>query len=140
MTRTLAILALAAGLASAQPPAPPQEPPEEDASLIPKEYAFNPIQAAREIQVGGFYFKKGNYKAAALRFEEATKWNPQLADAWHRLGEARDKVAEGTRLAKRFDVLERDREAARQAWLKFLELAPQDKRAAAVRRKLGSKP
>ena len=50
----------------AKPPAPPteQEPPEEDESLKPKEYTLNPVQSARELTAGNFYFKKGNYRAA----------------------------------------------------------------------------
>src|SRR5450631_1397946 len=41
-----------------------QEPPEEDAGLKEKEYSFNPLQAQKELTAGGFYYKKGNYKAA----------------------------------------------------------------------------
>jgi hypothetical protein len=57
------------------PPPPPsqeQEPPEEDESLKPKEYSFNPLEAAHDLRVGGYYYKKGNYKAAQRRFSEAT--------------------------------------------------------------------
>src|SRR5579862_1210154 len=67
------------------------EPPEEDDAAKPKEYAFNPLQAEKELQVGEFYMKKGSYGAAVKRFEEATKWNPQLADAYLKLGEAAEK-------------------------------------------------
>ena len=37
-------------------PAPQQEqaPPEEDESLVPKEYSFNPLQAAKELRVGNY--------------------------------------------------------------------------------------
>jgi hypothetical protein len=38
-----------------------QEPEEEDESLKPKEYSFNPLQAEKEVRVGNFYFKKGSY-------------------------------------------------------------------------------
>jgi tetratricopeptide (TPR) repeat protein len=120
----LACAALLCGLAWGQQ-GKPQEPPEEDESLIPKEYSFNPLQAEKELGVGKQYFKKGSYKAAARRFEEATKWNPGLAEAYLRLGEAREKL--------------KDRQAAQQAYAKFLELAPADKRTAAVRKKLGRK-
>ena len=50
-------------------------PPEEDKSLAVREYGFNPVQAQKEIRTGNYYFKKGSYRAAAGRFEEATKWN-----------------------------------------------------------------
>lgn len=100
----------------------PQEPPEEDESLIPQEYSFNPLQAEKELKVGAFYFKKGSYKAAARRFEEAAKWSPGYAEAYLRLGEAREKL--------------KDRQAAREAYKKFLELAPEHQRAAEIKRKL----
>ena len=52
------------------PPAPQeQEPPEEDQSFKPKEYDFNPLQATKEIDAGNYYFKKGQFTAAAGRFE-----------------------------------------------------------------------
>jgi tetratricopeptide (TPR) repeat protein len=103
-----------------------QEPQEEDESLKPKEYSFNPLQAEKEVRVGNFYFKKGSYKAAASRFREAAKWNPGLAEAWLRLGDAEEKL--------------KDRTAAREAYAKYVELAPDDKRTPGVRKKLAKKP
>lgn len=99
-----------------------QAPPEEDESLAPKEYSFNPLQAAKELRVGNYYFKKGNYRAAAQRFQEATKWDGTLADAFLRLGEAREK--------------QHDRKAAAEAYAKYLEVAPDGKDAADVKKRL----
>lgn len=98
-----------------------QEPPEEDESLKPQEYAFNPLQAEKELKIGKFYYKKTSYKAALRRFEEATKWNPSLAEAWLRIAETRVKLHD---------------KGARDAYRKFLELEPQGKQAAEVRKKL----
>ncbi len=103
----------------------PAEPPEEDKSYAPKEYSFNPLQAQKEVQIGNFYFKKGSYQAAANRFLEATKWNPNYAEAYYRLGEACGKL--------------KDRDAARKAYEKFLELEPNTKRAESVRKSLSTK-
>lgn len=120
---------LAGGALLAQQKAPPpktQEPAEEDETLTAKkEYAFNPLQAEKELRTGNYYFKKGSYKAAAGRFQEATKWNPGLAEAYFRLAGAQEKL--------------RDKRAAREAYTKFLELAPNDKRADEVRKKLARK-
>jgi tetratricopeptide (TPR) repeat protein len=102
-----------------------QEPPEEDVGSLPKEYAFNPLQATKDLQIGNYYFKKGSYKAAAKRFEEATKWNPGYADAYLRLAEAKHKL--------------NDKPAEIQAYKKYLEIEPDGKDAAAVRKKVGSK-
>lgn len=130
MTRGLLRIALLAfaGLLPAQQQAPPApaEPPEEDASLKEKEYTLNPLQAEKEYKIGLFYAKKGSWKAAAGRFEEATKWNPALADAYLKLADAADKLNAPDR--------------ARRALEQFLEAAPDDKRAAAVKKRLAAYP
>src|SRR6516162_8006361 len=84
-------------------------PPEEDKSIAVKEYAFNPLQAQKEIRTGNYYFKKGSFRAAAGRFEEATKWNDGEPEAWLRLGEAEEKL--------------KDHKAAYTAYSKYLSLA-----------------
>lgn len=90
----------------------------------PKVYAFNPMQAQKELTIGNFYFKQGKFRAAELRFEEATKWNPGLAEAWLRLGEAGEKQG--------------DADTMRKAFEKYLELDPKSKNADEVRHKLGT--
>lgn len=100
-----------------------QLPPEEDKAAIPEQYAFNPVRSKHEVGVGEFYFKKGDYKAAAGRFMEATKWNDGNADAWLRLGSAEEKM--------------NDARAAREAWEKYLKLASTGKNADEIRKKLG---
>jgi Flp pilus assembly protein TadD len=115
-------LSLAAGMQ--QRPVIEQEPPEEDRSVSEKqEYTFNPLQSAKEMKVGNFYFKKGSYRAAARRFEEATRWDPNNTEAWLRLGESQVKLG--------------DRKAARAAWEKVIELEPEGKHSADLRKKLG---
>lgn len=101
----------------------PQEPPEEDESLKTKEYGFNPLQAAKEVKIGLYYAKKGKNAAAARRFEEALKWDPGSAEAWLALGELREKM--------------KDAAAAKEAYAKYLEVAPDAKNAAAIRKKIG---
>src|SRR5271165_5982232 len=95
---------------TAQSPPKEAEPPEEDDSAKPKEYAFNPLQAQKEIEVGSEYLKKGAYKAAVARFIEATKWNPNLPEAYLKLGEAAEKIM--------------DSKGAKEAYSKYLQLAP----------------
>jgi tetratricopeptide (TPR) repeat protein len=105
-----------------------QAPPEEDTEAVPpapKEYSFNPIQAEKEVQIGNYYFKKGSYKAAATRFQEAVKWNPGLAEGYLRLGDSEEKLSE--------------KDAARKAYSKFVDLAPNDKRSDAIKKKLNKK-
>jgi tetratricopeptide (TPR) repeat protein len=102
-----------------------QEPPEEDESLKPKEYSFNPLEAERDLKIGSYYFKKGNYKAAASRFREATRWNPTYAEAFLRLGESEEKL--------------KNKPAAQEAYGKYLELAPDAKDAEGIKKKLAGK-
>ena len=106
------------------PPPPTKDglPPEEDASVAVKEYAFNPLQAKKEISIGNQYFKKGSYRAAAGRYQEATKWNDGDSEAWLRLGEAEEKL--------------KDHKAARDAYGKYLELAADAKNADEIRRRI----
>jgi tetratricopeptide (TPR) repeat protein len=126
--------ALVCGVLCAQQQAPPkqrsahaeQAPPEEDEAIKPpKEYSFNPLQAEKELRIGNYYFKKGSYKAAASRFRESAKWNESFAEAYLRLGDAEEKL--------------RDKKTAREAYAKFVELAPDDKRAEALKKKLADK-
>jgi len=117
---------LSAILGAQVPPAQQQpEPPEEDVSLSPnREYAFNPIQAEKELKIGLFYAKKSSWKAATMRFREATRWNPGLPEAWLRLGECLERG--------------KDKKGAREAFAKYLELEPEAKNVAEIKKKLGS--
>ena len=108
----------------AKPQVQEQEPPEEDESQKPREYTFNPLEAEKNLKVGNYYFKKGNYKGALNRFREATRWNPNYAEAYLRLGESEEKL--------------KDTKAAHEAYAKYLELAPDNKEAGPVKKKLAS--
>ncbi len=131
--RALLLCAFITGVAAAQEPQY-QQPPEEDEDLTRKtEYSFNPLQAEKEFRVGEFYWKKGSWKAAAGRYEEAVKWNPSYAEAYWKLGLARQKLLEEeTQPAERQLQLD----AAREAFRKYLELAPDGKRASDARKHL----
>ena len=97
-------------------------PPEEDKTDAPKVFSFNPVQSQREVNAGDFYFKKGNYTAAVSRYDEATKWNDGNAEAWLRLGEAQEKKSNA--------------KAAREAYEKYLEIAPTAKDAGEIKKRL----
>jgi tetratricopeptide (TPR) repeat protein len=109
----------------AKPQQQEQEPPEEDESLAPKTYSFNPLEADKDLKVGLYYYKKGNYKAAMSRFREATLWNPTYAEAFLRLGESAEKL--------------KDKKTAHEAYEKYVALAPNEKQAEAIKKKLASK-
>ena len=127
MARVFFTAAIFACILSAQKPAPtPAEPPEEDESLAPKVYALNPVQAKKEIVAGDYYFKKPNYSAAAKRYLEATRWDPGSGEGFRKLGEAREKL--------------HDYGAAREAYLKYIELAEDPKEKDAIRKKMDKWP
>lgn len=97
-------------------------PPEEDKTTAPETFSFNPVQSQREVTAGDFYFKKGNYTAAANRYVRATKWNDGNAEAWLRLGEAQEKKSNA--------------KAAVEAYERYLELSPDAKNVNDVKKKL----
>jgi predicted Zn-dependent protease len=97
-------------------------PPEEDTSVAPPVFSFNPLQSKKDVITGNFYFKKKSYIAAAGRFRDATKWDDSNSEAWLRLGEAEEKL--------------KDHHAARDAYKKYLELAGDAKNADEIRKRM----
>lgn len=109
---------------------PPEEanPPEEDESVKPRTYAFDPLEAQRNINVGNFYMHQGTergYRAAVGRYEDATKYNPNSAEAFFKLGEAEAKL--------------KNKDAATAAFRRVLQLAPDSKFARQAKKKLNTK-
>ena len=106
------------------PPAKPQEvePPEEDESLLPEQCVLNPLEATRNLSAGNFYFKKGNFRAAANRYKRASCWDPSSAEAFLKLGEADERL--------------KDAEGAREAYTKYLALAPEAKNSSEIKKKI----
>ncbi len=56
-----------------------------DATTEPEIVTPDPNQAREHLEVGNFYFRRGNYKAAADRYREAVKYGPKNAEAYERL-------------------------------------------------------
>jgi tetratricopeptide (TPR) repeat protein len=142
----MTLLALGAASLAAQAPASPQPapdsaagqlkterpqpatsdkeevPPEEDTSLVTTKYSFNPLQSKKDVLAGKFYARKGNPRAAALRYRDATRWDESNSEAWLLLAEAEEKL--------------KDKPAARDAYKKYLELDSDAKNADDIRKKL----
>lgn len=123
----------AAVVALAEPSAPEgfAERPVEDVGLVDEDeqyvtretvYAFNPVQARNEFKVGVYYTKKGSHRAAAGRYLEATRWDSNYAEAYRRLGMARERLGEA--------------DGAADAYSRYLTLEPGGKRSAEVRKRL----
>jgi tetratricopeptide (TPR) repeat protein len=81
-------------LGSAQPePTEPAEP-APTAESVSEFTEWNPLKANKDMEVGTFYLKRGNYEAAIERFEEAAQLQPGLARPYLKLGETYEKKKE----------------------------------------------
>ena len=74
---------------------------------------WDPHKAAKDIEVGNFYFKRKNYRAALLRYQEALEYKPNDAEATFRLAQCFEKLNDPTQAAARY-----------QAYLKILPQGP----------------
>ena len=71
----------------------PADDADENASGDVQEFhPFDPHRAAKDIEVGDFYFKKKNYGAALDRYREALFYKPNDAMANFRMAQALDKA------------------------------------------------
>ncbi|HEV7219954.1 MAG TPA: hypothetical protein VGN39_13860, partial [Terriglobales bacterium] len=57
----------------------------------PSFHPWDPHKAAKDVEVGDFYFKRKNYRAAIARYQDALLWKDNDADANFRLGQALEK-------------------------------------------------
>ncbi len=66
----------------------------EDAEAGPNHgvYAWNPLKANKDIEVGDFYFNLKNYPAALSRYREALAYKPGDAISNFKLGECLEKL------------------------------------------------
>jgi len=62
------------------------------ASDVQELHPWDPHKAAKDVEVGDFYFKKKNYRAAIERYKEALFYKPNDAVANFRLGESLEKT------------------------------------------------
>ena len=106
----LLVLLLLAYAASARAQSPPEPPP------------FDPLHAEKNIEVGNYYMKKGNYDAAIERFQEAARLKPNFARPYRLLGEAYEKKG--------------DKAEAVKAYRKYLEILPAAEDAGKVHKRV----
>ncbi len=65
---------------------------EDAASDVQEFRAWDPHKAAKDVEVGDFYFKRKNYRAALERFKEALAYKSNDAVANFRLAECQEKL------------------------------------------------
>ncbi|MGH9620812.1 MAG: hypothetical protein ACRD45_14065, partial [Bryobacteraceae bacterium] len=49
-------------------------PPEEDKSYAQEKFVFDPLEAKRNVKIGDFYWRKGDYIGAKNRYLRAVKF------------------------------------------------------------------
>jgi tetratricopeptide (TPR) repeat protein len=65
---------------------------EAEPSDVQEMHPWNPHKAAKDIEVGDFYFRRKNYAGALSRYQEALLYKPGDAIANFRLGECYTKM------------------------------------------------
>lgn len=81
-------------------------------------HTFDPHKAAKDVEVGDFYFKRGNYHAAEERYRDALQYKENDATATIRLAECLEKLG----------ILD-DARSEYESYLKILPHGPQAGRA-----------
>ena len=77
----------------AAPQPPPQRPPGKKPVLIrderleakPEIFERNPAKAREFVEVGDFYYKRKNVKAAEARYRDAVRYDPQWHESYDKL-------------------------------------------------------
>lgn len=59
-------------------------------------HPWDPHKAAKDVEVGDFYYKRKNYRAALERYKEALVYKPNDAVATYRLAECQDKTGDSS--------------------------------------------
>ncbi|MBS1849557.1 MAG: tetratricopeptide repeat protein [Acidobacteria bacterium] len=79
---------------------------------------WNPQKAMKNVEVGDFYFKRKNYRAAVDRYEEALLYKPNDAIANLRLGTCYEKLEDPDKAREHYE-----------AYLKILPNGPESQEA-----------
>jgi tetratricopeptide (TPR) repeat protein len=109
------------------PPDDATHPGSEDVPVIPSEGVtemkpWDPHAADKDVEVGLFYFKRSNYRAAEARFRDALYWQDNHAEATYRLAAVLEK--------------ERKNAEAQQYYRSYLKILPDGEFAADSKRAL----
>ncbi|HUR36830.1 MAG TPA: tetratricopeptide repeat protein [Terriglobales bacterium] len=76
---------------------------EEDSTGVNEMKPWNPHKAEKAIEVGEYYFKQKNYKAAISRYREALEYKPKDAVATYRLAEVLERTEQYDEALQRYE-------------------------------------
>jgi len=82
-----------------------------DTSGVQEFHAWNPMKAMKDIEVGDYYFRRKNYKAALDRYKEALYYKDGDAVASFRLAVCQEKIG--------------DKAEARRYYEQYLKILPE---------------
>ena len=71
-----------------------EDPDNPDTSGVQEFHPWNPMKALKDIEVGDYYFKRKNYKAALDRYKEALYYKDNDAIANFRLAVCQEKLGD----------------------------------------------
>ena len=74
-----------------------------EANGVQEFHPWNPMKAIKDIEVGDFYFKRKNYKAAQERYRDALYYKDGDAVASFRLAVCQDKLGEKAEARKYYE-------------------------------------
>jgi tetratricopeptide (TPR) repeat protein len=74
-----------------------------DTSGVQEFHPWNPMKALKDIEVGDFYFKRKNFRAALERYKEALYYKDNDAAASFRLAECQEKLGDKTDATKYYE-------------------------------------
>ncbi len=101
--------------------------PPTDTTGVQEFHPWNPLKSSKDVQVGDYYFRRKNYRAALDRYKEALYYKENDAVATFRLAVCQEKVG--------------DKNGARESFERYLKILPQGpsaKEARASLEKLGN--
>jgi tetratricopeptide (TPR) repeat protein len=79
------------------------EADDADTSGVQEFHPWNPMKAKKDIDVGDFYFKRKNYKAAIERYKEALQYKDGDAVAISRLAVCQEKLGDKAEARKYYE-------------------------------------
>ncbi len=74
-----------------------------DTSGVQEFHPWNPMKAIKDLEVGDFYLKRKNYKAALERYKEALYYKDGDAVANFRVAECEEKIGDKTEAKKYYE-------------------------------------
>ena len=105
-----------------------EPPPPTDTTGVQEVHPWNPYKASKDVEIGDYYFRRKNYKAALDRYKEALFYKDNDAVATYRLAVCQEKLGDKAEARKNFEQ-----------YLKILPEGPLAKDARASIERLGEK-